>query len=254
MNGRGRQLLILLAGIGAVVAATVLGRQDVMGPILEPPPIGRLLFGAAAALVGAVLVMRAIARFGDSAGDPRALIRAVRLAFLADRGVRGCRGLAPGIGTAHRGRAGHRGRGCHRDDRAHAGRSRPPWGCGPEHDASVQRPDGRRRSDRSRGTLTDRSAAEVGLVHRHRRPGRHLSRPGRHLSRLRHLSRSEASPQSAWASPQSVWASPQSVWASPQSVFVPPMHGRDARQRLGVAPRWLLPGGAQEPDIQLSCA
>ena len=83
MDGRGRQLLILLAGVGAVVIATAVGRQDVMGPILEPPPIGRLLFGVAAALVAVVLVMRAIARFGGAAGDPRALIRAVRLAFLA---------------------------------------------------------------------------------------------------------------------------------------------------------------------------
>ena len=83
MDGRGRQLLILLGGIGAVVVASIVGRQDVMGPILEPPLIGRVLFGAAAALVGVVLVMRSIARFGAASGDPRALIREVRLAFLA---------------------------------------------------------------------------------------------------------------------------------------------------------------------------
>ena len=83
MDGRGRQLLILLGGLGAVVVASIVGRQDVMGPILEPPLIGRVLFGAAAALVGVVLVMRSIARFGAARGDPRALIRAVRLAFLA---------------------------------------------------------------------------------------------------------------------------------------------------------------------------
>ena len=52
MDGRGRQLLILLGGIGAVLGASIVGRQDVMGPILEPPPIGRLLFGTAAVLVG----------------------------------------------------------------------------------------------------------------------------------------------------------------------------------------------------------
>ncbi len=83
MEGRGRQLLILLAGIGAVVLATVIGRQEVMGALLEPPLIGRVLFGVAAAIVGVVLVMRAIARFGGASGDPRALIRAVRLAFIA---------------------------------------------------------------------------------------------------------------------------------------------------------------------------
>jgi len=83
MDARGRQLLILLGGIGAVVLATVVGRQDVMGPLLEPPLIGRLMLGVAAMLVGVVLVMRALARFSAAADDPRALIRAVRLMFLA---------------------------------------------------------------------------------------------------------------------------------------------------------------------------
>jgi hypothetical protein len=83
LTSRWRQPLILLLGIGAVVLATLIGRQDVMGTILEPPLVGRLLLGAAAVLVGAVLSMRALARFGDSSRDPRGLIRAVRLVFLA---------------------------------------------------------------------------------------------------------------------------------------------------------------------------
>ncbi len=83
MEGRGRQLLILLGGIGAVVLASVIGRQDVIGPLLEPPLIGRLMLGTAAVMVGLVLVMRALGRFNAASGDPRALIRAVRLMFLA---------------------------------------------------------------------------------------------------------------------------------------------------------------------------
>lgn len=81
MDGRWRQSLILLGGIGAVVIASFVGRLDVMGSILEPPPVGRLLFGVAAVLIGVVLGMRAIARVGGDA-DPRSLIRAVRLVFL----------------------------------------------------------------------------------------------------------------------------------------------------------------------------
>ncbi len=83
MDGRGRQALILLLGIGAVALPSVLGRADVMGVILEPPLIGRLLLGGAAGLVGIVLILRAVDRFGRASGDPRALIRAVRLIFLA---------------------------------------------------------------------------------------------------------------------------------------------------------------------------
>jgi hypothetical protein len=83
MDGRWRQALILLLGVGAVVLASILGRTDVPGAVLEPPLIGRLLLGGAAALVGVVLVLRAVDRFGRASGDPRALIRAVRLIFLA---------------------------------------------------------------------------------------------------------------------------------------------------------------------------
>ncbi len=83
VDGRWRQPLILLGGIGAVVIASFAGHFDVMGSILEPPPVGRLLFGVAAVLVGIVLGMRAIARVGGGTDDPRSLIRAVRLVFLA---------------------------------------------------------------------------------------------------------------------------------------------------------------------------
>ena len=83
MTTRWRQPLILLLGVGALILATLIGRQDVMGVILEPPPIGRLLLGSAAGLVGVVILMRALARFSDASNDPRALIRAVRLVFLA---------------------------------------------------------------------------------------------------------------------------------------------------------------------------
>ena len=77
VTSRWRQPLILLLGVGALILATLIGRQDVMGVILEPPPIGRLL------LVGVVILMRALARFTEASSDPRTLIRAVRLVFLA---------------------------------------------------------------------------------------------------------------------------------------------------------------------------
>jgi len=83
VGARWRQPLFLLAGIGAIVGASLIGRLDTMGVILEPPLVGRVLFGAAAVILGVVLGMRAIERFGAATGDARALIRAVRLVFLS---------------------------------------------------------------------------------------------------------------------------------------------------------------------------
>ncbi len=83
MDGRWRQPLILLLGVGAMVLASSVGHVDVMGAILEPPPIGRLMLGIAALMLGIVLVLRAVDRVGSASADPRLLIRAVRLVFLA---------------------------------------------------------------------------------------------------------------------------------------------------------------------------
>lgn len=83
METRWRQPLILLLGLGAVALATVLGRGDVAHAVLEPPPLGRLALGVAAGLLGGVVSLRAVERLGRSGSDPRALVRAVRLVFLA---------------------------------------------------------------------------------------------------------------------------------------------------------------------------
>ncbi len=78
-----RQPLVLLGGILLLVGVTVAGRGDLLGRVLEPPFWAALPLAIAAALVGFVLAARAAERLGSSAGDPRALIRGVRLVFLA---------------------------------------------------------------------------------------------------------------------------------------------------------------------------
>ncbi len=78
-----RQLLVLLASVLMLSAITVGGQGDLLGRVLEPPVWAAVPLAIAAVLVGAVLVMRAAERLGASAGDPRRLIRGVRLVFLA---------------------------------------------------------------------------------------------------------------------------------------------------------------------------
>jgi hypothetical protein len=77
------QLLILAAAAGALVVASVAADVDLVRLVLEPPfPVG-WLFAAAAGLVGIVVLLRAMARIGPGRDDPRELIRAVRLVFVA---------------------------------------------------------------------------------------------------------------------------------------------------------------------------
>lgn len=93
-----RQLGLLALGIGAVVLASAAGGLDVVGRILEPPfPVG-LLFAAAVSILGVVVALRAVARVSAAHQDPRELIRAVRLIFVAV----GCFAAAAGwiIGSA----------------------------------------------------------------------------------------------------------------------------------------------------------
>ncbi|MFN8624129.1 MAG: hypothetical protein U0869_25590 [Chloroflexota bacterium] len=93
-----RQLLLLLAGFGAVVLGTVIGGSGAAGKILEPPfPLG-LMLGAAAAIIGVVVLLQGAARIRPAREDPRELIRGVRLAFVAV----GCFAAAGGwfFGTA----------------------------------------------------------------------------------------------------------------------------------------------------------
>ena len=78
-----RQLAVLGLGVAAIVLGTFAGDSEVLARVLEPPfPLG-LVLGVAAGLVGIVAVLRAAARIGEAHDDPRELIRAVRLIFLA---------------------------------------------------------------------------------------------------------------------------------------------------------------------------
>jgi hypothetical protein len=91
-----RQPLVLLAGVAVLVGTAVAGRGDLLGQVLAPPfPIGLPLAGAAA-LLGVVLLLRAVERLGASAGEPRALIRSVRLVFLAVAAVAAAAGWLVG--------------------------------------------------------------------------------------------------------------------------------------------------------------
>jgi len=78
-----RNLGLAAAGLGAVVLAMLAGRSDLLSTLLQPPAAARLLLGGAAALIGVVLLFRAASRMGEARGDARALIRSVRLVFLA---------------------------------------------------------------------------------------------------------------------------------------------------------------------------
>jgi hypothetical protein len=75
-------LVALLLGALAVVAAMAAGRSDLLGTFFAPPPLVRFLLGIAAAIVGVVLLLRSTDHMG-SRDDPRELVRAVRVAFLA---------------------------------------------------------------------------------------------------------------------------------------------------------------------------
>jgi hypothetical protein len=75
-------LVALLLGALAVVAAMAAGWSDLLGTFFTPPPLVRFLLGIAAAIVGVVLLLRSTDHMG-SRDDPRELVRAVRVAFLA---------------------------------------------------------------------------------------------------------------------------------------------------------------------------
>jgi hypothetical protein len=84
-SGRRRALtglVALLLGALAVVAAMAVGRSDLLSTFFLPPTFARFLLGIAAAIVGMVLLLRSTDHMG-SRDDPRELVRAVRVAFLA---------------------------------------------------------------------------------------------------------------------------------------------------------------------------
>ena len=86
VSERGRSLRnvgLAVSGVAAVVLAMLAGRSDLLGSLLQPPAAARWLLGAAGALIGVVLLFRAASRMGAARGDARALIRSVRMVFLA---------------------------------------------------------------------------------------------------------------------------------------------------------------------------
>lgn len=74
--------IALALGALAVVAAMAAGRTDLLSTFFMPPLFVRYLLGIAAAILGVVLILRSTEHMG-SRDDPRELVRAVRVAFLA---------------------------------------------------------------------------------------------------------------------------------------------------------------------------
>jgi hypothetical protein len=72
----------LALGALAVLGAMATGRGDLLGTLFTPPAPARFLLGVAAAILGVVLLLRSTDRMGNH-DDPRELVRAVRVAFLA---------------------------------------------------------------------------------------------------------------------------------------------------------------------------
>jgi hypothetical protein len=77
------QALVLMIGAVGVGLAMLAGRSDLLGAVLDPPRPANLLLGVAAVSLGVVVLLRAVERVGEAAGDARALIRGVRLVFLS---------------------------------------------------------------------------------------------------------------------------------------------------------------------------
>ena len=78
-----RQVWLLLGGLLVLALTALAGQTEVLGRFLEPPVWVAIPLAIAAGLIGLVLVARAAERLRSAMGDPRALIRGVRLLFLA---------------------------------------------------------------------------------------------------------------------------------------------------------------------------
>jgi hypothetical protein len=78
-----RQVWLLLAGLLVLGLTAAAGRTDVLGRFLEPPIWAAVPLAIAASLIGLVLVARSTGMLRSAGGDPRGLIRGVRLLFLA---------------------------------------------------------------------------------------------------------------------------------------------------------------------------
>ena len=80
---KARQPLLLLLGVLVLVGTVVAGSSDLIVRLLEPPFWAALPLAIAACLVGFVMASKAAERLRGASGDPRSLIRGVRLIFLA---------------------------------------------------------------------------------------------------------------------------------------------------------------------------
>jgi uncharacterized membrane protein YfcA len=78
-----RQVWILLAGLMVLVLTAAAGRTDLLARFLEPPIWAAVPLAIATGLIGSVMGSRAVGMLRSATGDPRALIRGVRLLFLA---------------------------------------------------------------------------------------------------------------------------------------------------------------------------
>lgn len=94
------QLALLAIGVIGIGLAMVAGRSDAVGAVLDPGwPVAGLL-GAAAGLLGLVVLLQAVQRVADAASEPRALIRGIRLLFLAVAAFAAAGGWILGIPVA----------------------------------------------------------------------------------------------------------------------------------------------------------
>jgi hypothetical protein len=74
--------VLLAVGVVGIALISVSGRSDVLMTLLAPPMPARLLLGIAAFIVAVLVVLAAADRMRTDK-DPRGLIRAIRLMFLA---------------------------------------------------------------------------------------------------------------------------------------------------------------------------
>ena len=75
-------VIAMALGAAAIALAMIAGRSDLLAVVLQPPVPVSWLLGAAAALVGIVLLLRSADQVGTAA-EPAELIRAIRIVFLA---------------------------------------------------------------------------------------------------------------------------------------------------------------------------
>lgn len=85
MTPRRSAAIALLLGVAALAVATLAGGSgDWLDRLANPPPLIRAILVGGSVVLGVALLIAAIARIGEAGTDDiRALIRGVRLVFLA---------------------------------------------------------------------------------------------------------------------------------------------------------------------------